>query len=398
MNKNGFLKRLLVLMAVLVAVSCLMAAVFSFSGCAQDKTDDQNGDQTGDQNNGGNGGNTDGNQNGGQNGNQNEDQNGGQEGEKGEALIPNQDCGHKLNKYGFCGTCQIDMSRVTVAIGKDITLEYHIAVHDPDLIVGRTLQVVINDGDHVEVITDLAPEANGYVFKYHGIAPHQMAHEVDAALMVVEGSELTVIDDILNYTVKKNIQELLTANEGNAEIVQILSDILRYGAAAQLYQNYEVDNLATDGITGLVPERTERPEKSDMKLTPVEGVVSNTYFNGATVWFGSTTRLKITIKTDDISKVTLKLNGTEVAADKLVAGDKEGTYFYYTDDIGMAHFADIYTFTVYDNGTEVKTLTYSVNSYVHSMMNSENEKMAALALALYRAGLSAAGWVANHPN
>ena len=53
---------------------------------------------------------------------------------------------------------------------------------------------------------------------------------------------------------------------------------------------------------------------------------------------------------------------------------------------------------VYDNGVEVETLTYSVNSYVYSKMNGENQKMSELALALYRAGISAAGWVASHSN
>ena len=376
MINNLVFKKLSILWALLLAVTCLAFAV----GCG----------------NGGGIATPDGDLNNNEN-NENNENDGAQDKVDGDG-ISKPDCGHKLNKYGFCGTCQVDMSKVTVAIGKDITLEYHIAVHDPDLIKGKTLQVVINDGDHVEVISDLASEAGGYVFKYHGIAPHQMAHRVDAALIVADGGTLTVIDDILNYTVKENIQELITANADDAQIVQILSDILRYGATAQLYQNYEVDDLATDGIEGLAPERTDVPTKSDMTLTEVEGAVSNTYFNGATVWFGSTTKLKITVKTDDISKVTLKVNGSEVSGALLEAGEEAGVYYYYTEDIGMAHFGDVYSFTVYDNGVEVETLTYSVNSYVYSKMNGENQKMSELALALYRAGISAAGWVASHSN
>lgn len=379
--KKSIFKKLALILAALLAVSCLAVMI----GCGNDGTGDTD-PPSGDQNGGGNVDDGDDGGNGGEN-------NGGNEGGE---IIPVPDCSHKLNKYGFCGTCQVDMSNVTVSIGKDITLEYHIVIHDPDLVKNKTLQVVINDGDHVEIITDLAPEESGYVFKYHGIAPHQMSHRVDAALVVVDDERLVVIDDILNYTVKQNIQELLTKNAGNTEIVQILSDILRYGAAAQVYQNYETEELATDGIVGLAPARTETPEKSDMKLTPVEGVVCDTHFSGATVWFGSTTRLKVTVRSDDVSEVTLKVNGTMVGADALVAGDEAGTYYYYTEDIGMAHFADIYTFTVYDDGVEVETLTYSVNSYVYSRMDSENQNMAELALALYRAGLSAAGWVATH--
>ena len=71
---------------------------------------------------------------------------------------------------------------------------------------------------------------------------------------------------------------------------------------------------------------------------------------------------------------------------------------YEQTDMAQVDYGDVYTFTVYDNGVEVETLTYSVNSYVYSKMNSDNPKMAGLALALYRAGASAADWVANHGN
>ena len=236
MTKNSILRKLLILIATLIAVT----AVFTLIGCNTSENKNDTTPPTGDETNG----------------ESNNTQNG-ENNDTGEPLLPNIDCGHTLNKYGFCGTCQVDMSFVTVAIGKDITLEYHIVIHDPELIEDKALQVVINDGDHVEVITDLVPEETGYVFKYHGIAPHQMAHRVDAALMIVDGNSLTVIDDILNYTVKENIAEMLAENADNEEIVQVLSDILRYGAAAQLYHNYETDNLATDGIEGLAPERDD---------------------------------------------------------------------------------------------------------------------------------------------
>ena len=387
MVNNSVFKKFSILLAVLLALTCVAFMV----GCNTTETPD--GDQNNENNE--NNGNNENNANNENNENTENGDDNGQDAGNGE-ILAKPDCGHKLNKYGFCGTCQIDMSRVTVAIGKDITLEYHIAVHDPDLLKGKALQVVINDGDHVEVITDLAPEDNGYVFKYHGIAPHQMSHRVDAALVVVDDEKLIVIDDILNYTVKQNIQELLAANEGNTEIVQILSDILRYGAAAQQYMEYELEDLATDGVVGLAPARTEVPESSDKTLTAVPDVESNTYFKSATVWFGSTTKLKISVKTDDISKVTLKVNGTEVSGDKLEATGEDGVYCYYTEDIGMAHFGDVYTFTVCDGGTEVETLTYSVNSYFFSKLESDDAKLVDLILALYRAGLSAAGWVATH--
>ena len=388
------------ILVALVTIACLTATLFATVGCANDKGDDTVGDNGDNGDNGANngGGETENGGNDGENtGGGNTENNGGVATVK--PLLGNQDCGHTLNRYGFCGECQLGISRVTVDIGKDITIEYHIVINDVDLLKGRNLQVVINDGDHVEILDDMDTEEHGFVYRYHGVAPHQMSHRVDAALIISEGGKLTVIDDLLNYTVKQNLQELINAHKDDAEIVQIISDILRYGAAAQIHQNYETDDLATDGIKGLAPARTEEPEKSDLTLSKVEGVEGKSYFRGATVWFGSTTRLKITVKSDDISKVTMSVNGNlTIGADKFIAGE-DGTYYYYTDDIGMAHFGDVYTFVIYDDSVMVETLTYSVNSYVYSKITStsSDEKLVDLVLALYRAGLSAAGWVAGHP-
>ena len=85
------------------------------------------------------------------------------------------------------------------------------------------------------------------------------------------------------------------------------------------------------------------------------------------------------------------MNGEEVALD--------GTT-YYTNGIYATDFDKVYTFELYENGALVQTLTYSVNSYVYSMMdqneNGELTEMALLARSLYSYGLFAK-WVAELP-
>ena len=61
----------------------------------------------------------------------------------------------------------------------------------------------------------------------------------------------------------------------------------------------------------------------------------------------------------------------------------------YTGYITATEFDTVYTFELYEENVLVQTLTYSVNSYCYSMQNSENEKMKALATALYNFGVSA---------
>ena len=83
---------------------------------------------------------------------------------------------------------------------------------------------------------------------------------------------------------------------------------------------------------------------------------------------------------------------------KLVVNGKEVTLNstpYMTDGIFATEFDKVFTFELYEGETLVRTLTYSVRSYVLAMQNSQNEKMTALANALYAYGKSSEAFMAT---
>ncbi|MBR2432565.1 MAG: hypothetical protein IKB23_06570, partial [Clostridia bacterium] len=113
----------------------------------------------------------------------------------------------------------------------------------------------------------------------------------------------------------------------------------------------------------------------------------NAKFTAATVWFDNVNRIGVKLST--VEGVTLKVNGETV--------ELTGTT-YYTDGIFATDFGKSYTFELYEGETLIETLTYSVNSYTFSMIGKTEEdgvtptKMAELAKALYRYGVSAVSY------
>ena len=60
-----------------------------------------------------------------------------------------------------------------------------------------------------------------------------------------------------------------------------------------------------------------------------------------------------------------------------------------TDGIYATGFDTVYTATIYIDDVAGAIVTYSVNSYVYAMQNSEKATMQALAKATYNYGVSA---------
>ena len=149
------------------------------------------------------------------------------------------------------------------------------------------------------------------------------------------------------------------------------------------YKNYNTDSLATDGVTGLLPLNESTPQKNDKSLETVSKP-RNVYFVAAGVRFDKANKLYVKLTTPTNAKLTVKKGNSVVAVYSDLAD-----LTVYTGYITATEFDTVYTFELYEENVLVQTLTYSVNSYCYSMQNSENEKMKALATALYNFGVSA---------
>lgn len=280
-----------------------------------------------------------------------------------------------------------NITSAQVSVGADLSIRYGTTITTAEDLTNYKLEMRFS-------IDDLSVTVGGekvdgqYVFDFEGLAPQRMADIIKAELLINGG----VIDVKDNYSIKTNAQNLLTENATNAELCQFITDMLYYGAAAQKYTKYNTDNLATDGVTGLGTPSTATPTETNnaFNLSATTGDVG---FRSATVWFDVTNKLivKVSKKTEDVNvKVYVTPFGgtrTELSYNDTVGG-------YMTDEIKVTGFNTSYNFELCDGeGNVIQTLTYSVNSYAYSIYkkyeSDDTSAMKALALALYRLGVSA---------
>ena len=85
------------------------------------------------------------------------------------------------------------------------------------------------------------------------------------------------------------------------------------------------------------------------------------------------------------------IGGVTYTQDDFVLKDT-GVYSVYTSGISAVRFGTAYTAELTVSGTVVHSATYSINSYVKVMLDSES--IGALAGAVYRYGTSAKAYVA----
>jgi hypothetical protein len=208
-----------------------------------------------------------------------------------------------------------------------------------------------------------------------------MASNVKAELVFDYNGKEVTLDVLENYSIKAYAQNKLNAAESSDELKQLLTDLLHYGNAAYNYKNETTGTTVTDGVENLGTASTATPTTTDFTLVKNTEISSYpAWFKGAGVWFDNVNKIYVNITTTD--NVTLKVNGEVVELDSTT---------YYTDAIYAIDFDDIYTFELYEGETLVHTLTYSVKSYVYSMVNgtTQNESMIGLAKTLYAYGESA---------
>jgi hypothetical protein len=85
-----------------------------------------------------------------------------------------------------------------------------------------------------------------YCFRFTGIAPHKMGDFVLATVSASYGENLT--DTVTNdkVSIKGYADALRTEYAEDTAMLALLDNLLVYGAAAQVYMNYNLDNLVCE--------------------------------------------------------------------------------------------------------------------------------------------------------
>ena len=272
---------------------------------------------------------------------------------------------------------KIEGSQVT--LGDDIKANIYVSI-DEAFAENATLQYTLDGKDYT--IEEYTQVGDKYVFTFI-VLPQCMANEFELQL-VIDGNVL----DTVKYSVKAYAQTILNDTEGeySDEAKALVSEMLRYGAAAQTYKGYNPENLVTNGVENMTAENTEAIDDNQFALETEEVEVCYAYFTGANVLFNDVNQLAV--KVSSTENVTISITKQGEAESEAVAITSTTVL---TEGIVATEFDTVYVFKLYYNGELMQTLTYSINSYCVRTLASTttSDNMKALATATYYYGLAA---------
>lgn len=237
---------------------------------------------------------------------------------------------------------------------------------------------VVFNGKTTTISEYVVADDGRLVFTFKGINPAEMGDKV--AITVSVAYTTYTYKSEASVSVKDYCVIALEKLADNEKLVTLLSDLLVYGAAAQVYVN-DTDALVTEGLS-LTPSTYVAPASKEN--------VTGDAFTSTTLALGSAVTVKYTFnaEADAVVKVTLNMKTVEYNVADLTA-NQDGSYTIDFTDVLATEYNDKITATIV--GTE-NVVTFSVNSYVVANENNADANLAALVKALANYGASASAF------
>ena len=234
------------------------------------------------------------------------------------------------------------------------------------------------------------------IFDYTGISPQALGDDVSITFYGVKDG-VTYNGNAYKYSATKYIKSTLKSTT-SAKLKTLLVDLVYYGEACQVYQNYKTDNLLTDILTD---EQKAFHSTGDLNLTNIKNSKYSLCDNRL-VKFGTALRLNNSVE------MAIPMNMTNVTLEELslkvkigsrtltysysknpenFEKGKDGYWYFYFDGVYANQMSDEVLITAYKGSEQVSyTLKYSVESYAATVTDA---KLKAVTDAMMRYGNSA---------
>ena len=286
-------------------------------------------------------------------------------------------------------------SSITLAtyITKDV-VDYYDEVYAEFTRNGKTEKVYPSD-------KTLTSNSTVYcIFYYTGISPQALGDNVSITFYGIKDG-VTYNGNAYKYSATEYIKSTLKSTT-SAKLKTLLVDLVYYGEACQVYQNYKTDNLLTDILTD---EQKTFHSTGDLNLTNIKNSKYSLCDNRL-VKFGTALRLNNSVK------MAIAMNMTNVTLEELslkvkkgsrtmtysysknpenFGKGKDGYWYFYFDGVYANQMSDEVFITAYKGSEQVSyTLKYSVESYAAIVTDA---KIKAVTDAMMRYGNSAKAYV-----
>ena len=312
---------------------------------------------------------------------------------------------------------ELNVKGSTLSIQSDISINYYISASAlsqyESFYVEFTKDYYNSDGTISQIVTiveDYAISGSYYVFSYNGIAAKEMKDDIRATVYAFKDGAIYCSEiDIYNVATYAYNR---VSNSSNEYMVNLAICLLNYGAAAQEYFGYNVDNLANAQLS----DAQKAISTKDIEYTSVKEYI--TPDNAKVLFTGSSLRLedKVAINYyfnvdqylaagNDLSELSLVIkygdNTEVVSADKFILSSSNGYYVNF-DKLAAKDMKTVCEATFWMNyGTEEQcivgeTMIYSIESYAQNKQNSSDAKLVAMMKAMMHYGEAAYVYAANN--
>lgn len=289
---------------------------------------------------------------------------------------------------------------VSLSLESSITMNYKVlksAVADFE-----NPYIEFTRNDKTTTVTDYTEQGDYYVFSYRDIAPQAMNDTVQAVLYATYNDVLYNSEPV-DFSVAQYAYGMLDKCGSNqyARLRTLLVDLLNYGAAAQIYQNYKTDDLVNADLTDTQKSWASTQE---LNLTNVTDKACDVVENPAIEWksvglqLNNSVAVRYKFAADDVSNIQLKVtcgNSEWMYGVESFIDNGDGTYSFIFNNLNADKMQkDIYITAMNGDTAVSNTMRYSVESYAKQVQDSmPNSNLRKLTDAMMRYGISASNYI-----
>lgn len=280
--------------------------------------------------------------------------------------------------------CPLTLVSAYLNITNDLNLVYRVFI--PDGYENPVARFTV--GDYTVEVVEYTKDKNGlYLFELSSLGPHKMGDTVSATVTAsYNGESMSVSHSTLS--VKAYADAVRAENEEDKELCALLDALLVYGAYAQLYKNYNTDNIVVAPValptipTGSIEKSGESDELCQ--------IVSVSLRLGGAFDFG------VKIQAADVSGLSLKVtvDGTDTVI-AITEDMKQGErYVVYYNGLIASDLDARVTFALQRDGVQLgRAYTLSAHTYLAKLQADGDEALTNLARALYAYSLAAEAYL-----
>ncbi|MBP3401716.1 MAG: hypothetical protein J6K85_01510, partial [Clostridia bacterium] len=272
-----------------------------------------------------------------------------------------------------------------------------------DLDLGNTIAVklyteaVENDGSKVVVAfggeeTEITAQKGG-VFTFSGVAPQHMSDTLTATLYAADG---TAVGASATFSVRSYLEALLLLDYENSgckttwqytAMKELAVNLLNYGAAAQIYTDYNVDDLANKNLT----DEQKALATDTIAVSGSDKAVNGDSWVGAGVRFDYRLGIYFIFEAESLEGITASVNGNPVTPQLYNRAKNQYVIRYASFD--ATNMNSVITAKLNVGDTE-ETYAYSIKSYV-AAKGGDNSALSELVNATYKYGFSAVAYAGD---